>query len=179
MKSLSKITTKDVLANAINQSLVAKRLINIVTDAGLRKDLRALLGCPTDKLAEYVMAHLLESKVTDSVGSDFIKGKKVSEGKFATVAVTNQKSKPYTRKDGTVTTYINTGKTATIANLDSKDCDIHIMVCDPFDLNNYFKMFSIPRDIWKAKWKKDKASLSFGIRESWYKNYLVRTWSVK
>lgn len=178
MKSLSKITTKDVLADAINQSLVAKRLIGIVEDAGLRKDLRGLLGCPTDKLAEYVIAHLLESKVTDSDGSDFIKGKKVSEGKFATMAITIQKSK-HTRKDGIVRNYVNESKTASISNLDTKDCDLHIMVCDPFDLNNYFKLYSIPRAIWKSKWKANSACLSFGKRGSWWRNYLVRTWSVK
>jgi hypothetical protein len=178
MNSLSKITTSKVLKDAYNDSLVAKRLINLCTDAGLRKDLRGLHGCPKDKLAEYVLAHLLESKVTDSDGSDFIKGKKVSEGKFATIAINVETSKPYTRKDGTIRTYVNESKKTKIGNLDSKDCDLHIMVCDPFDENHYFKMFSIPRDIWKAKWKGDSASLSFGKRGSWWRNYLVRTWSV-
>ena len=179
MNSLSKITTASVLKDAYNDSLVAKRLISIVTDTGLRKDLKGLLGCPTDKLAEYVMAHLLGSKVTDSNGSDFIKGKKLSEGKFATIAEVNNKHKR-TLKDGTATCYYSVSKSAVISNLDTKNVDLHILVCDPFDLNNYFKLFSIPRDIWKSKWKRNQAKLTFSKKSNvWYLDYLVKTWSVK
>jgi hypothetical protein len=178
MNSLSKITTSKVLKDAYNDSLVAKRLINLCTDAGLRKDLRGLFGCPKDKLAEYVLAHLLESKVTNSHGSDFIKGKRVSEGKYATMAIAITKGTPYTKKDGTVSNYANKRKQAAINNLISKDCDLHIMICDPFDENHYFKMFSIPRAIWKSKWKGDSATLCFGKRDSWFQDYFVRSWSV-
>jgi hypothetical protein len=178
MNSLSKITTSKVLKDAYNQSLVAKRLINLCTDAGLRKDLRGLLGCPTDKMAEYVMAHLLESKVTDSVGSDFIKGKRVSEGKFASIRIINNKTK-YKRKNGSYGETITKSRVTHLGNLKSKDCDLHIMICDPFDVDNYFRMFSIPRDIWKAKWKGNRASLSFAEEsQAWFHDYHVRTWSV-
>lgn len=178
MKHLSKVSTPDVLAKAKRDSLIAHRLIDLVSSKGLREDLRGCLGMPTDKLAEFVMADILGSIVTDSHGSDFIKNGKKSEGKFAVTRLQEQISKK-TRKDGSVAQYVCLTKKADVGNLHSKDVDLHIMVCDPSDEDRYFKLFSIPKKVWKDNWKTNHVTLCIGDNaKSWYMDYMVKTWSV-
>ena len=178
MKHLSKVSTESVLAKAKRDSLIAHRLIDLVSTKGLRDDLRSCLGMPTDKLAEFVMADILGASVTDSHGSDFIKDGKKSEGKFAVVACRDTVSKK-TRKDGSVAEYFSSSKEAYVGNLHSKDVDLHIMVCDPFDEGKYFKLFSIPKKVWKDNWKTNKVTMCLGDNaKAWYMDYMVKTWSI-
>jgi len=66
---------------------------------------------------------------------------------------------------------------AKIGNLKTKTSDLLIFIIDGDktpENPNYLRLFSIPLSVWKANWKGNKASLSFGsIRRKWYSKYQV------
>ncbi len=179
---LRDITTKQTFKDALKRSLVTKNLISLVPDKGLQKELSGLLGCELEKMAEYVVASILGFKVTDQDGSDFIKGSKKSECKFTVVNETIGKSSYTSKKTGVTKEYEYTRLAGSVTNLKTKNCDLHVLVCNPFDKNEYFALYSIPRNVWKQKWKGKSTTILIPRdgkeKKLWYLNYKVRTWKI-
>ena len=165
---LRDITTQETFEEALRESSLIERLINLVPCKELQKDLRGLLGCPVDKMAEYVIASLTKSKVTNKNGSDFIRGNKKAEGKFATVFMKPQK------RNGKVYSYPN----ASINNLKTKDCDLFVLLHNPFNDVEHLVLYEFPRDIWKSRWKSEGADITIGKKSNWTEKHKVMSWSV-
>ena len=153
---VSKRTDKNIVAT--------HHLISLVKRKSLREDLTKCVGIPTDRLAEYVAAYLTKSMVMDADGYDLIKpcGHKI-EVKLA--FINSNVYSGYAREE------------AKIGNLKTKTSDLLLFIIDGDktpENPNYLRLFSMPFNVWKAKWKNDKGSMSFGsIRRKWYNNYQV------
>ena len=162
---LRDITTQETFEEALRESSLIERLINLVPCKELQKDLRGLLGCPVDKMAEYVIASLTNSKVTNKHGSDFVRGNKKAEGKFATVWF-----KP-SKRQGKVYTY----PVASINNLKTKNCDLLVLLRNPFNNVEHLVLYKFPQNVWKQRWTGDGADITIGKKSNWTEKYKIQS----
>lgn len=175
---LNDITTRETFAEAEQESRVIREMISIVPCKQLQKELTGLLGCPVDKMAEYIIAALMDFKVTNKHGSDFVRGNKKGEGKWSTVSI-KPKTSTYVNKNNVKTVSVTPTKCASISNLKTKDCDLYVLMRDPLNRKEYFTLFRIPRNVWKSKWKGNSAEIILGQKGShWALDYKIQTWSM-
>ena len=160
-----KIASDSVVYRTDKTVIATKHLISLVKDKTLREYLSGCIGLPIDKIAEYVGAYLMEHTLVDGTGYDLQRGDSKLEVKwsFFNRSICSQKYEQ---------------QTAYIGNLNSKECDLLVFVCDdylPTTHKDYIRIFQFPVNVWKRYWKGNRGTMSFGSsRYKWYKDNSYR-----